>query len=299
MAKRTLASLALLAAMLFPTAGAHGQSLQRLTVQSFVLSADTTSPHVDVPFHLVLTLHVRERVSEIENLDLPVLSGLDLLGDERETVTTPSGTQYRETVTVVAHTAGTMTISAATLQAIDARDGKPKEWFTNTLTLNIVAAPSRVLGNAASAVGAGILAALRFILWLLAWVVGIACLAAIAVLLVRRRRRVAPVAPVAAAPQMPVAERSNRERAQDALAVLRTERTRAAAVSVRAAIWAMVGASDGETLGDVLRQNRSADVTLRNVLIALERSAFTYDSDLSAAIDDACSALERYIETVS
>jgi hypothetical protein len=277
--------------------GARAQALQRLTVQSFVLGADTTAPHVDVPFHLVLTLHVRERVAEIENLNLPMLSALELLGDERETVSTPSGTQYRETVTVLAHNPGTITISPATLQAIDARDGKPKEWFSNSLTLNVVGAPSRVLRNAASALGAGILAALRFILWLLAWVVGIACLAAVAVLLMRRRRRIVPI-PVSPAAQMPVVERAHRERAQDALAVLRTERTRAAAVSVRAAIWRMVGASDGETLGDVLRRNRSADMTLRDVLIALERSAFTYDSDLSAAIDDACAALERYIETV-
>jgi len=39
----------------------------------------------------------------------------------------------------------------------------------------------------------------------------------------------------------------------------------------------------------------SPNGTMRELLIALERSAFTYDDDLSAAIDDACSALEREI----
>jgi hypothetical protein len=34
---------------------------------------------------------------------------------------------------------------------------------------------------------------------------------------------------------------------------------------------------------------------MRQLLIALERSAFTYDDDLPRAIEDACAALERYI----
>jgi hypothetical protein len=36
---------------------------------------------------------------------------------------------------------------------------------------------------------------------------------------------------------------------------------------------------------------------MRSLLVALERSAFTHDDDLRAAIDDAGSALERFIET--
>ncbi|MBV8531133.1 MAG: hypothetical protein JO104_07425, partial [Candidatus Eremiobacteraeota bacterium] len=85
----------------------------------------------------------------------------------------------------------------------------------------------------------------------------------------------------------------------DALTVLRAERTRGAAVAVRAAIWRLIGASDGETLGDVLRRPESSDATMRHLLIALERSAFTYDGDLRAAIDDACAALERYAESAA
>jgi hypothetical protein len=78
------------------------------------------------------------------------------------------------------------------------------------------------------------------------------------------------------------------------MVVLRAERTRAAAVRVRAAVWRTIGASEGETLADVLRRPGSDDVPLRDVLIALERSAFTYDADLAPAIEDACGALERY-----
>ncbi|HEY1868150.1 MAG TPA: hypothetical protein VGG70_07605 [Candidatus Cybelea sp.] len=297
MAQRAPAALALLGVLLAGAPAIGGaQALQRLTVLSFDLGTDATAPRVDVPFHLMLTLRVRERASQIANLDLPVLSALELLGDERETTTAPQGTQYRETVTVVAHTAGTIVISPATLQAIDARDGKPKQWFSNGLTLHVAGAPSRALSNAARNVGAGLLMALRALLWLLLWLVGIACIAAIVVLLARRRKAPVPK-PAASPPPPPVVARTARQHAQDALAVLRAERTRSAAIAVRAAIWRMVGASDGETLGDVLRRTDAHNRVTRELLVALERSAFTYEQDLHAAIEDACGALERYVES--
>ena len=296
MAQRAGAALALLAALLAGASAIAGaQALQRLTVLSFDLGADTTAPRVDVPFHLTLTLRVRERVSQITNLDLPALSQLELLGDERETSTTPQGTRYRETVTVVAHDGGTVTISPATLQAIDARDGKPKQRFSNGLTLRVTGAPSRALNNAAGTVAAALSNALRILFWLLAWAAGIACIVAIVVLLARRRPALMPE-PIASPPPPPIIARTPRQRAEDALAVLRAERTRSSAITVRAAIWRMVGASDGETVADVLRRTDSRDRVMRELLVALERSAFTYEDDLRAAIDDTCGALERYIE---
>ncbi len=42
----------------------------------------------------------------------------------------------------------------------------------------------------------------------------------------------------------------------------------------------MLGASGGATLGDVLRRRESGDPTMRDLLVALERAAFTYDDDL-------------------
>ncbi len=268
---------------------ADGQTLARLTVESFDLGVDTASPKIDVPFHLVLTLRVRERVGEIQNINLPILAELELLGDERETASRQHGTFYRETITVVAHDPGAVAIAPATLLAIDARDGKAKEWYSNSLRL-------RVVGTGSSAVRSGgrvLLAAARFLLWLLLWILGIGCAAIIVLLLVRRRT---PLPASAVPPTAPfIRERSPREQAQDALAVLRTQRSRAAAVAVRTAIWRMVGGYDGETLGDVLRRPGSGEVTMRRLLIALERSAFTHDDDLLPAIEDACSALERYI----
>ena len=68
---------------------------------------------------------------------------------------------------------------------------------------------------------------------------------------------------------------------------------------VRTAVWRMVGASEGETLAAVLRRPQTNDPVQRRLLIALERSAFTYDDDLRAAINDTCAALESYAEALS
>ncbi len=278
------------------TLTSRAQALQRLTVLSFTLSADTRNPQIEVPFHLIVQLRVRERISEIDNLELPILAELELLGDERRIESGPAGTLYRETITVVAHHGGAIALAPATLQAIDARDGKPKQWFTNQLTLQVAGPRLEPLQSAAGALRTAWVVALRALVWL-AWIAGTLC--AIAVLIFIFRRRPTPVMPVqtsqppASPPVIP--PRSRRDQLQDALSVLRAEPTRTTAVRARALLWRMVGASDGETLADVLRRPEAADARMRELLRALERAAFTYDDDLTNAIHDACTTLERYL----
>jgi hypothetical protein len=300
MARKLTAPLILAAVASLACAGTgRGQTLQRLTVQAFVLSADTMQPQVDVPFHVVVTLHVRERVGQIINLQLPMLAQLELLGDERQTLTDPRGTQYREVVTVVVHDAGRFTIAPATLQAIDARDGKPKQWFTNDLPLSVRASATRV----ASGVAAGLLVHVARILAALIWFALLVGAALLAIFLLRRRAPLAPVRAPVAEPvsyqRAPSESERRRHQIEDALLVLRAERTRSAAVRVRAAVWRIIGAPEGETLGDVLRRPGCGEGPLRDLLVALERSAFTYDEDLAAAVDDAGAALERYAESLT
>jgi hypothetical protein len=264
----------------------------RLAVQSFTLSSDSARPRIDEPFHLIVALRVRQRLDQVANLQLPMLADVELLGDERQTVSTPNGTQYRETITVVAHRAGAIAFAPATLQAIDARDGKPKQWFTNGLTVYVSGVSAPALRQEAGLMLQRLAAALRLLLWVL----GVAAIVAVIVaLLLRRRPRPIAVTVIAPEPPPPILARSRREHFEDALTVLRAERTRASAVAVRTAIWRMLGAGDGETLGDVLRRPESSDPVMRGLLIALERSAFTYDGDLRGAIEDACAALERSI----
>ena len=295
MAKRAAAGIA--AALCIGALAVHsavGQSLERFTVESFDLNADTASPRIDVPFRLTVTLRVRERVGEIQDLNLPILAQLELLGDERRTAAGPRGTLYRETISVVAHNPGPIPIGPATLQAIDARDGKAKQWYTNGLTLRVGGASTHAMESVGQVVLGAASAMLRFLFASLLFALGIGCVAVILVLLVVRGRPRTPT-PAPPPPVTALVERTHGQQAQDALAVLRTQRSRAAAVAVRTAIWRMIGASDGETLADVLRRPEASEAAMRQLLIALERSAFTSEVDLHAAIDDACSALERYI----
>lgn len=289
---------------------AGAQMLQRLTVQSFTLSTDAprytlssgAAPlgqqggHIvalDQPFHLVITLNVRERVTQIVNLELPMLAQLELLGDERTTVSGPHGTQYREVITVVAHNSGTITIDPAVLQARDAADGKAKEWYTNGLWIFARPSVTQSLQRGTQGIAAIFLPAIVTLLVLALILGGI-------LLLVRLGRRAqvraafVPPPPPSADPIPAPLPRTRRQQVEDARLVLNADRTRLGAVRVRSAIWRMIGAPEGETLGDTLRRPGANESPLRDVLIALERSTFTYDADLNPAIDDACAALERY-----
>ncbi|MGA7094228.1 MAG: hypothetical protein WBX23_09360, partial [Candidatus Cybelea sp.] len=172
MVRRALAGLVAALCFVAPFSVAGAQSLQRLTVESFVLSSDTAAPKIDTPFHLTVTLRVRERVARIDNLDLPILAQLELLGDERETASGPRGTLYRESITVVAHDGGALTIAPATFQAIDARDGKPKQWFTNELRLRVMGGAGPLSRDAGALLGAT-LAAFRLFLWVCVLVLGL------------------------------------------------------------------------------------------------------------------------------
>jgi hypothetical protein len=292
---KRFAALAIALCALFP-AVARAAPLQRLTVTSFTLSADTAKPELEVPFHLIVSLHVRETVPEIDNINLPVLVDVELLGDTRATQAGPGGTDYRETITVVAHHTGKIALAPATLQVIDARDGKAKQYSTNSLNLEVVGATIPTTPDEVSPaiwnIGRQLLG------WLLIWAIGIGAIVLIVVLLARRRPQAAPAPvgtppPPAPRPAMPM--RTRRERLQDALTVLRADRNRPTAVRVRAVVWELIGASEGETLADVLRRPEAADPRMAGVLRALERAAFTYDDDVAPAIDAACEALERFL----
>ena len=285
-ARVSLLALALaLRATLAPLAA---QSLQRLTVTQLTLSADTTTPRIEVPFHLIVTAHVRERISELDNLDLPILAELELLGDEHVLVTQNGGTTYRETITVVAHHSGAITIAPVTLDATDARSSKNFRYSSNSLTLH-VQGPAAAIA-AASDAWQGLRSLLAALLRLVLIIAGFAGIVVLAAALIRRRRPAAPV--VTLAPPVPV-ERDPRAQLREALAALQQDSTRAGAIRARHIARRMVGATDAETLADVLRRPRASDPQLRDLLRALERAGFTHDADLTAAVAAAIAQLER------
>ncbi len=257
------------------------------------MSSDTASPHTGVPFHLTVTLHVRENVGSIENIELPLLASLDLLGDERQVSSGPNGATYRETIAVSAHSPGALAIAPAVLQAIDARDGRAKQYTTNGLQLTVAgAAVTTPLVNPPP--GSSLLWAL---VWVVFWLVVLILIVIIVVLLARRGatadiRSAPPV--VDEAPPLP--PRTLHDQLRDALLVLRADPHRLTAVSVRNAVWRAIGADEGERCLGVLRLPQAGAEPMRGLLVALERAAFTYDADIPAAIADACAALERNLQ---
>jgi hypothetical protein len=263
----------------------RAQTLQRLHVTQLVLGADTSRPKLEVPFHLTVTAHVREQLSSLDNLDLPILAELELLGDEHSLSTSRAGTDYREVITVVAHHTGSITIAPATLDAIDARNGKPTRFSSNPLTLVVGG------GSLEPTADAGDLAR-RALRWVLIGV-ALAAVIVVAVAIVRRPRPAkVEVITLPSPTPVTVAPRDARAILGDALTTLRAERTRATAMRVRHAIRSLVGASDTETLADALRRPKAKERGMSEVLTTLERAAFTYEADLAAAIGRAIAAIE-------
>lgn len=246
---------------------------------------------MEVPFDLVVRLHVREHVDAIDNLNLPMLSDLEVLGDERRYQADQGGTSYTEIVRVVAHHTGRIDVAPATLDAIDALDGKAKRYSTNPLSLAVgggALIPQRSGADAVNRMFGAFLTTLLVVGGIL-----VLLIVGIGVLVVVLSRRSAPPPVVVAPIAVPVVPQlTTAQIVAQAAAELGQEPTRAGAVRARATVRAAVGAGVTETLGDVLRRP-AASGPVATVLRALERAAFTYDNDLAAAIADAITAMEH------
>ena len=265
------------------------QQLPRLGVSAFALRSDAVRPTVAAPFHLIVFIHLKQNVASLDGVVLPALGPLEILGDEKRITTSSSGTDYRETLTVVAEAPGAVTIGAAYLDAIDARDGKAKRFLSNNVTLDVTTAAASADTARATLVRGG-----AWFASLLAGILGVVVLAW--AVLARRSEDliVPPVAPEPFASPQPAKEEDVYQRV---LAELTSDRTRTTAKHVRESIWAATGASEYETLADVLRRPAAHDAAVRAVLRALERAAFTHDDDLPDAIRDAIDVLEKKVRT--
>ncbi|MDP9018652.1 MAG: hypothetical protein M3N19_10065 [Candidatus Eremiobacteraeota bacterium] len=264
--------------------GANAQtSLPRLHVTALTLHADTIHPQIEKPFHLLINAHFTEGLKSVDFVVLPNLAELEDLGDERHTLAASNGTDFSETITVVAHKSGTLHVDPVYFNAIDARDGKAKQFRSNDLTLTV---EGGTLEDPFS--GVRHLIALLFKVAL-----AFVALFVIVTIFFRRRPLKAPPEPpvVVLPPARPV--RTARDALSDLLGELRANPTRAQVMSVRKSLWAMAGAGSGETLTDVLR--RSHDAALDPVLRLTERAAFIHDAYLQGAIQDMIQGLEHFL----
>lgn len=268
--------------MLAPRIGV-AQSLPRLEVERFTMSAQPASPTIGRAFALTIVLTVRGNVSRIDNVTLPILSQLELRGDERTIHHANGESIYRETLTVRAARTGAIRLAPATLDALDARTGQAEQYSSNPLTIVVRGGALQPFATVGSAVGNLVPIVVR-ITYVLAALIAVVLVVAAILWLRRRPRLPEPVlAPIAIA-EPPVAEQTRNERLRDAALVLRAEPTRAVVRSVRIAVRSLVGASASETLADVLARLHGEDRDLSPLLRALERAAFTTEDDLQSAI---------------
>ena len=286
---RARVALATCALLVLALAGVANAALPRLSVASFTFSADTSAPAQEQPFHLILDIRLNGHVDDLEGVVLPQLGTLEILGDEKHTLAAGANTEYRETIAVVAHQGGAIAIPPAYLDAIDARDGKPKRFLSNDLTLHVAGPASALAGTAGDSK----------LLPVLGFLAGAMLIVALALAALKLRKTPPDVAEVEAAPAHgPVVAIAPVDPPADAVARARAhlagDPTREGALAARSVLWRSVGANDGETLADVVRRPGAHDPALRAVLRALERAAFTNDLDRPAAIGDALRALDGY-----
>jgi hypothetical protein len=259
---------------------ASAQELAALHVHDFDLSADRTSVRVGEAFHVTITARLGERLTALDNVTLPNLSGFEELGDERRCSDEASGSTCSETLTLDATKPGDQTIGAATLAAIDARTGRPSRFITGTLAIHIAPGGGDVretLYSLAESV-------LRFAL------IGLFLLVAGAALWwgYRRRPARAPALAFEPAPVPLAADADLRPPDFGSLVeALSQEPTRERVFAVRRALRNRANAREDETLADLVRRRALPDGPAVVALAAVERASFCEETRLPEAIAEA------------
>jgi hypothetical protein len=246
-------------------APANAEGLRTLQVDALGMHADRTQLRIGQVFHLAIHVHVRERVTALDELVVPNVGTMQLEGDERHVTGSSAGTDVVETLTLEPTAAGTYTFNAAYLDAVDARTGKPTRFSANPVRVVVEGAgvsysgPAGFWRDLGEVVIAGAAA-------------GTVVVVAIALIRARRRRPPAP-APVTPQPVVPPAPpRAPRDEVADALRAYRSAPANESLIRLRGALFAAAGAPPGATLRDALAVTR--DGPLRAALAAAERTAF-------------------------
>jgi hypothetical protein len=240
-------------------------ALRTLHVDALGMRADRTTVQVGEVFHLAIHVRVRERVPALDELVIPDVGTMQILGDERHATSSPAGTDVVETLTLEARAPGTFTFNGAYLDAIDARTRKPSRFSANPVRVVVA-------GGGTSFV---VFHPLN-VVWLLAGIVfaGTAAIVAVALIVtvVRQRRQPHSVpAPVAVEPAPP-RPRTARDAVADALRTYRTAPSHEALMRLRSTLFGAAGVNAGATLRDALAATN--DRGLHAALIAAERTAF-------------------------
>lgn len=258
-----------------------------------MLGAEPQRLRVGDTLRLVMHVHVDERVAHLDNVTLPDLSGFEVLGDERRCVPARRGTDCMETIGLSPTVAGARTIAPVTLDAIDAKTGRPTRFASNTVRVIVAgvapaAAPNAVKDVLSDALRVALIVALVA-----------AAIAALAWGFARVRSRPKPPKPEPAPPpDSPVKATNESSRLEELLATLEREPTRANVLAMRSYLRDRIGARENETLVDLIKRDvvRPGD-PLSEALPQVERAAFVEDREVADAIGEALPSLQALAET--
>ena len=260
---------------------ASAQELATLHVRDFSLSADRTGVRVGEPFHITITARLGERLTALDNVTLPNLSGFEEIGDERRCSDESSGSTCIETLTLEPTQPGDQTIGAATLSAIDARTGRPSRFITGTLAIR-VAGSGPFGGDVRDSLYGLAEGLLRFAL------IALLLLLAAAALWWGYRRRPAREPALASQPGTPAVRMGEPPAGFGSLvAALAAEPTRERVFAVRQALRERANAREDETLADLVRRRALPDGPAVVALAAVERASFCEETRLPEAIAEA------------
>lgn len=284
---RFTAGAALIAAATLAVATA--QTLPRLHVTALAIRADRSVVQADVPFHLIVHVHVTEKLARLDELILPTLTNAVDLGDEQQRASGPTGTDFVETMTVSAIQPGEAAFTPAYIDVIDPLSGKALRVSSNALSVSVTpGSPLDVVTRSATAT-IGALAAL---------VTGAAVLVVLIALLVRagRRRRIAVLHEGRDAPRaLPTSPSPpTDDPLRDAIALVRARGDDESMDTLRVVLYARAGLGIGATLGDALRELGDRDPQLARTLEATERARFGPIAERPAATRELLRLLYAY-----
>lgn len=251
------------------------------------MKAEPVSLRVGDNFNLTISAHVDEPIAALDHVTLPDLSSFDVAGDSRSCVAIGNrGSDCAETVVLKANVTGDITIPGAIMDAVDARNGKPSRFTSNTVVVHVAPPPPRVPGWILEILWALALATLPI-------ATGATVLYIILMKFGERRPivRPEPIVPIVVAPPI---DRDAELRAL--VASLASEPTRARARAVRAALRTRLGAREDETIADLTRRYRDASQATSHphvltALAAIERAAFCEERDVPHAVEEALPSL--------
>jgi hypothetical protein len=274
---RRRAALAAVAFVIALSGVGHAQAMRTLHVSALSMRADRTHLRVGDVFHLVIQARVRENIATLDELVVPDVVAMQLLGDERRAAHDAGGTDIIETLTLEATMRGRYTFAPAHLDVIDPHELRPKRFSADRAVTVVVAGPPLMVRVDGWALG-------RSLATLLAALVAFAGVTLALMGRVRARRERTLVAdvtlcfskgpPSRAAPSRAPPERSTpRERVAEALRVYRRLPAAPALEKLRAALFGAAGAPPHATARDALVALGRNDA-LRDALLAAERTAF-------------------------